>query len=357
MTRLTIVFILFCNSVVYCQNLVPNSSFEKVGEDANRNSCGHYDFSQMMLDWFVLPNSYPSVISLDHKEGFIQNPQVKTGSFAIGISTDKMKYVIDGKTEYRDRGEYIGVKLSRTMRPLRTYYVEYWIRRVDCANPKKDKDEVLNRNYGILFTTDSIRSEGQNMIVGQPQIVSDSQVVITTNKWEKVSKYIVPNQALNYLYIGQFTNAEKDLKDIMIGYYVIDDVVVEEVAGFESMNHEKELPIGSIIPLNYVYFKSGTAELADQESHVVLGQLASYLIAHPTLKIRIHGHTDSSGSEKFNVLLSENRAQYIAKVIIEHGVSENRIAWKGFGEVHPIAGNDHEYGKSKNRRVEFEIIQ
>ena len=123
------------------------------------------------------------------------------------------------------------------------------------------------------------------------------------------------------------------------------------------MNRERKLPTGSIIPLTNVHFKSGTTELVSTESYAVLKDLAIYLKSYPIIAIRINGYTDSKGSEASNLSLSKRRARYIAKKIIEHGVSKNRIKWKGFGDKNPIASNEQEEGRLKNRRVEFEVIE
>lgn len=101
---------------------------------------------------------------------------------------------------------------------------------------------------------------------------------------------------------------------------------------------------------------TGTAELSDQKSFEQLKELLSYLNSNPSMKIRVNGHTDSVGSKKSNLTLSNNRAKFIAKYITMAGINNDRIEWKGFGDEKPIADNESEDGRSQNRRVEFEII-
>lgn len=355
--RLIIIFVLYFNSGVFCQNLVPNPSFEEVGDNVNQNSCGHYDFSKMIKKWFAPSGSYPTVISLGNKEGFIKNPQVKTGKFGIGISTDKDIWVINGKTEYRDRGEYIGVKLHEKMSHLHTYLVSYWIRRIDCASPKKDKDELLNSNYGILLATDSIITNESNMLFGYPQIIPDSQIVVTNKRWERISKYITPNQDFQYLYLGQFTNSEHSQADNMIGYYVVDDIEILEIIDFAEIEEKTSLPIGSKIPLRNINFISGTTRFNSPKFKDILNKLISYLNDNHSIRIRINGHTDSLGNEKANKELSENRAKTIAEILIKNGISKDRIEWFGYGQEEPIKDNETYEGRTKNRRVEIEVIE
>lgn len=87
-----------------------------------------------------------------------------------------------------------------------------------------------------------------------------------------------------------------------------------------------------------------------------LDSVADSLIQYPNSIIDVYGHTDSTGSDAFNQRLSEQRAQAVANYLISQGVSSARIKWQGFGETMPIADNDTEYGRARNRRVEIKII-
>ena len=87
-----------------------------------------------------------------------------------------------------------------------------------------------------------------------------------------------------------------------------------------------------------------------------LDSVADSLIQYPNSIIDVYGHTDSTGSDAFNRRLSEQRAQAVANYLISQGVSSARIKWQGFGETMPIADNDTEYGRARNRRVEIKII-
>lgn len=79
------------------------------------------------------------------------------------------------------------------------------------------------------------------------------------------------------------------------------------------------------------------------------------LLAHPQATIEIVGHTDSSGSAKYNMTLSEKRAEAVANFFIENGVDASRITASGEGESNPVASNDTPEGRSLNRRVETTI--
>ena len=105
-----------------------------------------------------------------------------------------------------------------------------------------------------------------------------------------------------------------------------------------------------------VLFITGGVKLKDEKSSIVLNELVDFLKSNPTIRVRINGHTDAVGSDRSNKKLSKKRAKFIRKYIIDSGVNKNRIEYQGFGEEHPVGDNETEAGRSKNRRVEFEII-
>jgi len=71
------------------------------------------------------------------------------------------------------------------------------------------------------------------------------------------------------------------------------------------------------------------------------------------IKLSIEGHTDSDGSSESNLKLSEQRAKAVVDAIVKGGIGKSRLSSTGFGEEKPIADNNTEEGKAKNRRVEF----
>ncbi len=89
----------------------------------------------------------------------------------------------------------------------------------------------------------------------------------------------------------------------------------------------------------------------------ILDEVAGYLKDNPDVKIEIQGHTDSRGSAEYNMRLSEKRADSVKKYLEERGISGNRLEAKGFGLTKPIAPNDTDQNRAKNRRVELKRIQ
>lgn len=113
---------------------------------------------------------------------------------------------------------------------------------------------------------------------------------------------------------------------------------------------------GSSTILNNIFFKTNSSNVAD-ESLPELEKLAEMLMKKMTLEIELGGHTDNVGSESFNQNLSEKRAKGVYDTLIKLGVNANQLKYIGYGFSKPIASNDTEEGRSKNRRLEVKIIK
>ena len=87
-----------------------------------------------------------------------------------------------------------------------------------------------------------------------------------------------------------------------------------------------------------------------------LAAVAGNLQAYPDSTVQIIGHTDSDGEASFNQQLSESRANAVASVLLNNGISSRRIQSYGRGESQPIASNLNAQGKAQNRRVEIVIL-
>jgi outer membrane protein OmpA-like peptidoglycan-associated protein len=118
----------------------------------------------------------------------------------------------------------------------------------------------------------------------------------------------------------------------------------------------KNLEIGTTIRLNNIFFANNSTNLL-AESFAELNRLAKLLIENFSLRIRIEGHTDGLGSDVYNLELSRKRAESIYLYLISKGVKEAQLEIKAFGESKPIADNNTESGKKRNRRVEFTVLE
>ncbi|MET3538591.1 OmpA family protein [Chryseobacterium limigenitum] len=86
-----------------------------------------------------------------------------------------------------------------------------------------------------------------------------------------------------------------------------------------------------------------------------LDKLAKVLVDNPDTNINVYGHTDSKGADDYNMKLSQRRADAVKAYLAGKGIASSRMFAKGEGESMPVATNDTEEGRAKNRRVEFAI--
>jgi len=86
-----------------------------------------------------------------------------------------------------------------------------------------------------------------------------------------------------------------------------------------------------------------------------IGRIANILVKYPQTVIQVEGHTDSTGSESYNMELSTRRAETVKSLLVQRGVDSARILTLAFGETAPIASNDTDYGRAQNRRVEIKV--
>jgi outer membrane protein OmpA-like peptidoglycan-associated protein len=102
-----------------------------------------------------------------------------------------------------------------------------------------------------------------------------------------------------------------------------------------------------------IYFDTGKAELKP-ESDAAVAEVAKLLKADPALKVYVVGHTDNVASLELNAKLSQARAEAVVQALVaRHGIAQARLTGRGVGPLAPVASNDSDEGRAKNRRVEL----
>jgi outer membrane protein OmpA-like peptidoglycan-associated protein len=119
----------------------------------------------------------------------------------------------------------------------------------------------------------------------------------------------------------------------------------------------KETEEGITISLENIQFEADSARLLPSEKEKIT-KIAALLERYPDKELLISGHTALAGTPSSRQKLSEERAEAVAKFLVEMGVrSEYSVYTRGFGAEKPIAPNDTEANKSRNRRVEITILE
>lgn len=125
----------------------------------------------------------------------------------------------------------------------------------------------------------------------------------------------------------------------------------QELAELKAKQTER----GLVLTLGDVLFEYDKADLKAGALRN-LYQLVTFLRENPNRNLLIEGHTDSIGSDSYNLDLSQRRSEAVQTFLLQNGISAERIIARGYGEAYPIASNNTEAGRQQNRRVEVVIL-
>lgn len=124
----------------------------------------------------------------------------------------------------------------------------------------------------------------------------------------------------------------------------------QEMAALQAQQTDR----GMVLTLGDVLFDTGRAELKSG-AFATLDRLATFMRDNPERTLQIEGYTDATGSDAFNLSLSQRRAESVRAALVNRGVDGGRIVTRGLGEAAPVASNDTAEGRQRNRRVEIVI--
>jgi outer membrane protein OmpA-like peptidoglycan-associated protein len=110
------------------------------------------------------------------------------------------------------------------------------------------------------------------------------------------------------------------------------------------------------IPLENVFFEFNEYKLKP-ESYSELNRLVKFIQKNAGMKVEIAGHTDNVGTTEYNKKLSQQRANAVVEYLLSNGIDKSSLIAVGYGETKPVATNDTDEGKAKNRRVEFRVLE
>lgn len=170
--------------------------------------------------------------------------------------------------------------------------------------------------------------------------------VVFDDNFNKTSTIVVPKD-------GSETWVEVRSYNPMYRLTVIEKKAMEQevVASAEVMG--KDINSTGHVSIYGIYFDTGKADIKP-ESDSALSEIAKLLKNDASLKIYVVGHTDSVGSFDSNMKLSRDRAEAVTKALTgTYGIAPDRLKSHGVSSLSPVASNDTEDGKQKNRRVEL----
>jgi len=135
-----------------------------------------------------------------------------------------------------------------------------------------------------------------------------------------------------------------------------DDLAGMLKGALSSVAETTETARGVIVSLSGILFDVGQATLMPA-SQLSVAKLAGILMVFPNMNLSIEGYTDSTGSYDLNMRLSAERARAVYEFLLAQGIAGSRMKYQGFGPENPVAPNDTESNRAKNRRVEVVLTQ
>lgn len=334
------------------KNLVPNGSFENY-----RKKSGSI---RQAIPW-------TQIASVD----FYQAPLEKDTGYMRGGYKSECYAGLRFQKRYK---EFVQVRLAEALHRGTVYDFEMHVRLAYWSN-------ALVKSIGVLFTKGGYHSQGDAVKSCIIDSICKKGGFINNYQWFTIKGKYKADGGEKYITIGNFMpRIEKDLVRINIfklgfreAYYFIDEVslfkakeaeekVAIEYVGSIKPNYEdsiltvkKDIKVGEKVALKNIFFEEGKHYLLP-ESYQELNKLSQYLIRNSKMEIQINGHSDNTGSRNRNQKISELRAREVFEYLIKKGV-QNKMYFKGYGSSQPVASNDTDEGKQKNRRVEFEIVK
>lgn len=143
------------------------------------------------------------------------------------------------------------------------------------------------------------------------------------------------------------------VKDFPQGWQLKADISVKPAAAPVDATVCQQL-FSEVLAKGTIRFESGRSNL-DLDSAGLLDHLIEIALRCPTTNIEVAGHTDTDGDGATNQALSEKRAQAVVDYLVKAGLPAGRFAAIGYGSTQPVAANDTDDGKARNRRIEFVV--
>lgn len=355
---LAIACFIFASMDVAGQNLVPNPGFESAQKKPHKKN----NSINRAKGWIAPKYSSDYYYKGTGKhcgtpKNIFGRQRPHSGNAYAGICT-RTKFL-----------EYIEAKLIDTLIKDQEYLVEFYISRAE-------RSIGTVKEFGVLFTKKIMLGLESRGISKKPQLLFYKRGGYRNKKkWTKLSAIYKAEGNESVIILGHFNYDPSDDKRRMLCHYYIDDVSVtplniqndsvissisKDSAGLAKTEIDNAIPqafepkMGEAITLKHVFFATNRSELLPG-SFSELDKLVHYLNKDYRAYIDISGHTDNTGNEEQNKMLSELRAKSVADYLILKGIDRFRIRYEGYGSSKPLATNATDEGKRLNRRVEFTI--
>ncbi len=365
-----LVLVVICYEEAISQNLVPDSSFEN-------NVFIPTNFSEISASKFWNKPSWGTsdlFCKCATKKKIFSLVNVPENLMGYQYSHSGICYAGLFAFSHGQYREYIQTPLSAPLKKDQYYRLTMHISLADYSRASVDQ-------LGVCFLSNKVNYANSNVITNLNPIYAkiENEIGRDTAQWHQISIIYKSAGGESYLLIGSFeikkiqktkVKAPKTVKSRINqvserdAYYYIDDVSLIEISNYfqiDSVINNNQIMLdtsskSTTLILKNILFKSNEAILLPI-SYLELDIVVEFLNKNPQAKIKVVGHTDNSGSEKQNKILSEKRAKAVVSYFVIKNIDKNRITYKGFGSSKSIATNETIEGRQKNRRVEFTVIE
>lgn len=281
------------------------------------NSNGHTGYG--MTDLFFSKKINDSIWAPAENLGYPINNIDDQGSLIVAADGKTAYYASDG-ADTRGGLDIYSFQLRDDIRPLKTLWV---------------KGKVYDKKtYAGLPSSVELTNVKTDRIVSKIQTDEDGNYLITLPVG---NDYAFNVNRRGYLFYSDNFSITPNTDSVFIVNIALQPI-------------EK----GASIVLKNIFFETGKFDLQN-ESKSELDKLVELLNDNPNLKIQIDGHTDNVGQQKDNLELSNNRAKSVVGYLLSKGINQQRLSFKGFGATKPVADNNTETGRAKNRRTELYV--
>ncbi len=243
-------------------------------------------------------------ITTDGKKGYYSHEEAKDAGYSV---SNIYEITIPEENQIR----------------FKSNYVKGIVRDKNTRVPLSASIELINletKEIESLVSSDSV--SGSYLIV----LTQGAEYALYVNK----KSYLF--QSLNFNY-----SAVKDYEPIVL------DIDLEKARE------------GTTAILQNIFFDVDKYEL-QPKSITELQKILRFLKENSSVKVEISGHTDNSGSPSYNLQLSQKRAQAVYHYLLTNNIDTSRLFSKGYGDTQPIADNNLEEGRQKNRRIQFKVV-
>jgi outer membrane protein OmpA-like peptidoglycan-associated protein/tetratricopeptide (TPR) repeat protein len=204
----------------------------------------------------------------------------------------------------------------------------------------------------VLFVSGTVKSETETEM-------AQTRIELKNMETKKISVIPLDSVTGKYTAVAPFNNDY--IMTVKREGYVYESRYIARTDSIYKMPARLDLNIQQIevnksYRINDIYFAFNSFDLT-KESKAVLDLLIEFLAENPSICIEIQGHTDNIGNDSENMKLSSNRAKSVYNYLITNKIDAVRLAYKGFGKTMPVASNDTEEGRAKNRRTVFVITR